>query len=81
MVGYDLLVAVTFVVMTPVVIVGFIVFWTVNARDHKDLAAVWRGYANKRGLGFVEPEGSWPNRTAPARLASRAAMPSSTSWS
>ncbi len=64
--GYDLLVVVTIVVMTPVVIAGFILFWTVNARDHEDLAAQWRGYANKRGLDFVEPEGSWPNRTAPA---------------
>lgn len=64
--GYDLLVAVTFVVMTPVVIAGFIVFWIVNARDHEELAAIWRGYAKKRGLALVEPEGEWPNRTAPA---------------
>lgn len=66
MVGYDLLVAVTFVVMTPVVIVGFILFWMVNARDHEELAALWRAYAKKRGLAFVEPEGDWPNRSAPA---------------
>lgn len=66
MVGYDLLVAITFVVMTPVVVVGFIVFWMVNARDHEELAALWRGYAKQRGLDFVEPEGDWPNRTAPA---------------
>jgi hypothetical protein len=65
-VGYDILVAITFVVMTPVVIVGFIVFWTVNARDHEELAALWRGYAKRRGLDFVEPEGAWPNRSAPA---------------
>jgi hypothetical protein len=65
-VGYDLLVAVTFVVMTPVVIAGFIVFWIVNARDHEELAAIWRGYAKKRGLDLVEPQGEWPNRTAPA---------------
>lgn len=64
--GYDILVAITFVVMTPVVIAGFIVFWIVNARDHEELAALWRGYAKKRGLGFVEPEGDWPNRSAPA---------------
>ncbi len=63
--GYDLLVAVTFVVMTPVVIVGFILFWMVNARDHEELAALWRDYAKKRGLVFVEPEGDWPNRSAP----------------
>jgi len=64
-VGYDILVAVTFVVLTPVVIAGFIVFWIVNARDHEELAALWRGYAKRRGLDFVEPEGDWPNRTAP----------------
>jgi hypothetical protein len=65
-VGYDLLVAITFVVMTPVVLVGFVVFWVVNARDHEELAALWRRYAAARGLGFVEPKGDWPNRTAPA---------------
>lgn len=64
--GYDILVAVTFVVMTPVVIVGFIVFWTVNARDHEELAALWQSYARTRGLGFGAPEGEWPNRSAPA---------------
>jgi len=65
-VGYDLLVAVTFVILTPVVIVGFIVFWAVNARDHEELASVWRGYARRRALDFIEPEGDWPNRTAPS---------------
>jgi hypothetical protein len=64
-VGYDLLVAVTFVVMTPVVVMGFILFWVVNARDHEELATLWRGYAKKRGLDFVAPEGEWPNRSAP----------------
>lgn len=64
--GYDLLVAITFVVMTPVVLVGFIVFWVVNARDHEELAASWRRHAAARGLGFVEPRGDWPNRTAPS---------------
>jgi len=52
--------------MTPVVIVGFIVFWAVNARDHEELASVWRGYAKSRALDFIEPEGDWPNRTAPS---------------
>lgn len=64
--GYDLLAAILFVAITPVVIVGFVVFWMVNAQDHEELAAEWRAYAKKRGLGFVEPEGDWPNRTAPA---------------
>ena len=54
--------------MTPVVIAGFIVFWIVNARDHEELAAIWRVYARKRGLELVPPEGEWPNRTAPVLL-------------
>lgn len=64
--GYDLLAAVLFIAITPVVIAGFIVFWLVNANDHEELAANWRRYAARRGLCFVEPEGAWPNRTAPA---------------
>ena len=64
--GYDILVAVTLVIVTPMVMAGFIVFWVVNARDHAELAALWRGYAKQRGLDFVHPEGEWPNRTAPA---------------
>ena len=52
--------------MTPMVVVGYIVFWAVNARDHEELASVWRGYAKKRELDFIEPEGDWPNRSAPS---------------
>lgn len=66
MVGYDLLVAIAVVVLSPLVAVGFIVFWAMNAHDHEELASVWRGYAKKRGLDFIEPEGDWPNRTAPS---------------
>jgi hypothetical protein len=65
-VGYDLLAALFFVALTPVVIVGFIVFWVVNARDHDELATCWRAYAKRRRLVFVEPEGEWPNRSSPA---------------
>jgi hypothetical protein len=65
-VGYDLLSAVFFVFMTPVVISGFCVFWIVNARDHEALASTWQAYARTRGLDFVSPEGEWPNRTAAA---------------
>ena len=62
--GYDLLIAVTFVFISPLVAVGFIVFWAVNARDHEELASMWRGYAKKRALDFVAPQGEWPNRSA-----------------
>jgi hypothetical protein len=65
-VGYDLLAAVLFVAITPFVIVGFILFWIVNARDHEELAKLWRAYAGARGVDFAAPEGEWPNRTAPA---------------
>jgi len=65
-VGYDLLAAIIFVALTPFVLAGFVLFWVVNARDHEELASSWRSYARKRGLTFVEPEGDWPNRTAPA---------------
>ena len=64
--GYDLIAAAFAVVLTPFVILGFILFWVVNARDHEELAASWRAYAMKRGLDFHEPEGEWPNRTSPA---------------
>ena len=64
--GYDLLAAVFFVLMTPVVLVAFVIFWVVNARDHEELASGWRRYARARGLEFVAPDGEWPNRTAPA---------------
>lgn len=66
--GYDLLAAIFFVFLTPFVVLGFIVFWILNARDHEELAQAWRTYARRRGLEFVEPEGEWPNRTSPAIL-------------
>jgi hypothetical protein len=65
-VGYDLIAVAFFVLLTPLVVAGFIVFWVVNARDHADLAACWRRYAVRRGLDFVAPSGEWPNRSGPA---------------
>jgi hypothetical protein len=65
-VGYDLLGAIFVLAMTPVVILGFVVFWMVNARDHDELASSWRSYARQRGFDFEEPEGDWPNRSAPS---------------
>ena len=62
--GYDLLVAIFFLAMTPIVIAGFVLFWTINARDHDELAACWRSYAKQRSFDFVEPTGEWPNRTS-----------------
>lgn len=64
--GYDLVAAVLFVAITPFVLVGFVLFWIVNARDHEELATLWRDFAKRRGLELDAPEGEWPNRTAPA---------------
>lgn len=64
--GYDLLAAIFFVMLTPFVIAAFIAFWFVNARDHEELARSWCSYARTRELDFVGPEGEWPNRTAAA---------------
>lgn len=64
--GHELLAALFFFLLMPVVVIGFVVFWTVNARDQEEVASCWRGYAAKRGLRFVAPEGEWPNRTPAA---------------
>lgn len=64
--GYDLLAAIFFVMLTPFVIAAFVTFWIVNALDYEALAASWRSYARTRELEFIGPEGEWPNRTAAA---------------
>ena len=64
--GYDLLAAISFVLLTPFVLAAFVAFWFVNARDHEEMATSWRAYARARELDFVAPEGDWPNRTAAA---------------
>ena len=64
--GYDLIAAALFVLLTPVVIAGFIVFWIVNAQDREVVAKTWASYARARKLRFVAPAGEWPNRTPPS---------------
>jgi hypothetical protein len=65
-VGYDLVAAILFMAITPLVIAGFVVFWLVNASDHEELARAWQAYAKRRGLALTAPDGEWPNRSAPA---------------
>ena len=64
--GYDLVAALLFMAITPLVIAGFVMFWVVNASDQEELARVWASFAGARGLALSAPEGEWPNRTAPA---------------
>lgn len=64
--GYDLLGAALFMLLTPVVIVGFVAYWVVAARDRAELEVRWRAYAAARALEYVAASGEWPNRTSPA---------------
>lgn len=63
--GYDLLAAVFFAAITPLVIAGFVLFWVMTASDHEELARAWRAFANARGVTLLPPTGEWPNRTPP----------------
>jgi len=65
-VGYDLLAAAFFVLLTPIVLVGFVAFWVVTARDREEHGAFLEGYARARGLAFLPAAGEWPNRTSAA---------------
>lgn len=64
--GYDLIAGILAVALTPFVLLGFAVFWMVNARDHEEHSASFAAYAGARGLHFAPPEGAWPNRTSAA---------------
>lgn len=64
--GYDLLAAVGFVLLTPCVVVGFIVFWWMTNNERRVLEDEWRAFAERRGRDYEPAEGEWPNRTSPA---------------
>lgn len=64
--GWDALAGIFFVVSTPIILLGFVVFWIVTARDHAALEELWKRYAARRGLELVPAAGEWPNRTNPA---------------
>lgn len=64
--GYDLLAAIGFVLLTPLVIAGFVAFWLLTHRERTALETEWRAFADRRGRAFEEAEGEWPNRTSPA---------------
>lgn len=64
--GYDLLAGIGFAILTPLVVVGFIVYWIVTARDREEHGSFFEAYAKSRGLELQPAEGEWPNRTSPA---------------
>jgi hypothetical protein len=65
-VGYDLLAGIGFVLLTPCVVLGFIVFWWMTDNERRVLEDEWRAFADKRGRDYEPAEGDWPNRTSPA---------------
>jgi hypothetical protein len=64
--GWDALGWIFFLTSTPLILVGFVLFWVVTARDHSAIEELWTAYAQKRGLELVPATGEWPNRTNPA---------------
>lgn len=63
-VGYDLIAGIGFALLTPLVVVGFVIFWVVTARDREEHASFFESYARSRGLAFEPAQGEWPNRTS-----------------
>lgn len=63
--GFDLLAAMLFAALLPLVILGFVAFWIMTSRDREHVAATWERYAARHALAFAPPEGGWPNRTSP----------------
>lgn len=64
--GYDLLAAIGFVLLTPLVIAGFAAFWFLTHHERTTLERDWRAFAERRDRTYEEAEGEWPNRTSPA---------------
>lgn len=64
--GYDLLAWIGFVLMTPCVVIGFILFWWMTNAERRALEDEWRAFSERRGRDYEAAEGEWPNRTSPA---------------
>jgi hypothetical protein len=64
--GYDLLAGIGFLILTPLVIFGFVAFWAFTNHDRRLLEDDWRVFAEGRGRDYEPASGEWPNRTSPA---------------
>ena len=64
--GYEILVALFMTVLMPVVVLGFIVFWSMTSRERAVIEDSWRSYAVTRHREYVPARGEWPNRTSPS---------------
>ncbi|MFO0737599.1 MAG: hypothetical protein U0270_17030 [Labilithrix sp.] len=63
--GYDLFGGLFFAALTPLVILGFVVFWVMTNREREYIEDNWETYAARRGREYFPARGEWPNRTSP----------------
>ena len=64
--GYEILVTLFLIVLMPLVLLGFIAFWTLVKRDRAFIEDTWRSYARSRHHEYLPARGEWPNRTSPS---------------
>jgi hypothetical protein len=64
-VGYDLFGALFFSALTPLVILGFIIFWVMTNQERALVEDNWESYANRRSREYFPARGEWPNRISP----------------
>jgi hypothetical protein len=64
-VGWDLFGALVFAAVTPLVVLGFILFWRMTNEERAYIEDNWESYAAKRELEYFPARGEWPNRTSP----------------
>jgi hypothetical protein len=64
--GYDILITLMLMVLVPLVILGFVVFWSLVSRERAAIEDCWSSWARSRRHEYVPARGSWPNRSSPA---------------
>ena len=64
--GYDLIGGLLFLVLAPLVILGFIAFWKMTNLERAEIERTWEMYAANREREYVPARGEWPNRTSPS---------------
>src|SRR5690606_24695954 len=55
-------------VLLPLVLLGFVVFCAMTARERRLIEDHWETYAARRRREYVPARGEWPNRTSPSVL-------------
>lgn len=63
--GYDLFGGLLFAALTPLVILGFVVFWLATDSERAFIEDHWEAFAASRGWEYFPARGEWPNRNSP----------------